>query len=51
MDAFDGDLTELSDRLQATVDVSRDYRSFIGSGDSGDGVKFIFRTDAIENDA
>ena len=51
VDAFDGDLTELSDRLQATVDVSRDYRSFIGSGDSGDGVKFIFRTDAIENDA
>ncbi len=51
VDAFDGDLTELSDRLQATVDVSRDYRSFIGSGDSGDVVKFIFRTDAIENDA
>ena len=51
VDAFDGDLTELSDRLQATVDVSRDYRSFIGSGDSGDGVKFIFRTDAIEHDA
>lgn len=51
VDAFDGDLTELSNRLQATVDVSRDYRSFIGSGDSGDGVKFIFRTDAIENDA
>lgn len=51
VDAFDGDLTELSDRLQATVDVSRDYRSFIGSGDSGDSVKFIFRTDAIENDA
>lgn len=51
VDAFDGDLTELSDRLQATIDVSRDYRSFIGSGDSGDGVKFIFRTDAIEHDA
>ena len=51
IDAFDGDLTELSDRLQATIDVSRDYRSFIGSGDSGNGVKFIFRTDAIENDA
>ena len=51
VDAFVGDLTELSDRLQATIDVSRDYRSFIGSGDSGDGVKFIFRTDAIENDA
>lgn len=52
VDAFDGDLTELSDRLQATVDVSRDYRSFINTtSSSGDGVKFIFRTDAIENDA
>ena len=52
VDAFDGDLTELSDRLQATIDVSRDYRSFINTSSSnGDGVKFIFRTDAIENDA
>lgn len=52
VDAFDGDLTELSDRLQATIDVSRDYRSFINTSNSnGDGVKFIFRTDAIENDA
>ncbi len=52
VDAFDGDLTELSDRLQATIDVSRDYRSFINTSSSnGDSVKFIFRTDAIENDA
>ena len=46
VDAFDGDLSELSDRLQATIDVSRGYRSFTST--SGDGVKFIFRTEAIE---
>ena len=46
VDAFDGDLSELGDRLQATIDVSRGYRSFTST--SGDGVKFIFRTEAIE---
>ena len=46
VDAFDGDLSELSDRLQATIDVSRDYQGFTMS--SGSGVKFIFRTEAIE---
>lgn len=45
-DAFDGDLGELSDRLQATIDVSRSYRGFTST--NGDGVKFIFRTEAIE---
>ena len=45
-DAFDGDLGELSDRLQAAIDVSRDYQGFTMS--SGSGVKFIFRTEAIE---
>ena len=46
VDAFDGDLGELSDRLQATIDVSRSYRGFTST--NGDGVKFIFRTEAIE---
>ncbi len=46
VDAFDGDLSELSDRLQATIDVSRDYQGFTMS--SGSGVKFIFRTESIE---
>ena len=45
-DAFDGDLGDLSDRLQAAIDVSRDYQGFTMS--SGSGVKFIFRTEAIE---
>ena len=48
VDAFDGDLSELSDRLQATIDVSRDYRGFTST--RGDGVKFIFRTESIETD-
>lgn len=46
VDAFDGDLSELGDRLQATIDVSRDYQGFTMS--SGNGVKFIFRTETIE---
>ena len=46
VDAFDGDLCELNDRLQATIDVSRSYRGFTST--NGDGVKFIFRTEAIE---
>lgn len=46
VDAFDGDLSELSDRLQAVIDVSRDYQGFTMS--SGNGVKFIFRTETIE---
>ena len=45
-DAFDGDLGELSDRLQAAIDVSRDYQGF--TMNDGSGVKFIFRTEAIE---
>ena len=48
VDAFDGDLSELSDRLQAVIDVSRDYQGFTMS--NGNGVKFIFRTEAIETE-
>ena len=36
-------------RLKATVDVSKDYKSFSGISDDMDGkVKFIYRTDAIK---
>ena len=48
VDAFDGDLTQLSDRLSALRDVSRAYQGFTTQSDSG--VKFIFRTAAIENE-
>ena len=40
-----GDLTA---RVQATIDVSKDYRSFSGISDDASGqVKFIYRTDEI----
>lgn len=50
VDAVDGDLTGLTTRLRATIDVSKNYRSFSGIDDNMDGqVKFIYRTDAIES--
>ena len=48
VDAFDGDLELLSDRLRAARDVSQNYQGFTTS--SSDGVKFIFRTEAIETE-
>ena len=48
VDAFDGDLSQLSDRLSALRDVSRAYQGFTTQSDSG--VKFIFRTAAIESE-
>ena len=50
VDAVDGDLAGLSARLRATIDVSKNYRSFSGISDNmGGQVKFIYRTDAIES--
>ena len=51
IDAVDGDIGTLINRIKATVDVSKDYKSFSGISDEMDGqVKFIYRTDAIESD-
>lgn len=47
VDALDGDLDQLSDRLRAISDVSKSYSGF--TTDSGS-VKFIFRTASIETD-
>ncbi len=48
IDAVDGDLAGLLERLKATANAAERYRSFTG-GDSADGqVKFIYRTEAIE---
>lgn len=48
IDAVDGDLASLSERLEATVSVSKDYKSYAGLMDGMDGeVKFIYRTDAV----
>ena len=49
VDAFDGDLSGLADRLEAVRDVSGRYNSFSGiSGDMDGQVKFIWRTDAVD---
>lgn len=48
VDAFDGDLDLLADRLEATVNAAKNYTTFSG-GDETDGqVKFVYRTAAIE---
>lgn len=48
VEMIDGDLTGIFTRLRATIDVSKNYRSFSGIGDGMDGqVKFIYRTDEI----
>lgn len=42
------DVGDLSARVQATIDVSKNYRSFAGISDDAEGqVKFIYRTDEI----
>lgn len=49
MDAFDGDLSGLMDRMDAVSDVSRRYNTFSGiSGDMDGQVKFIWRTEAVD---
>ena len=48
IDAADGDIAGLTARLRATVDVSKNYRSFSNSDSSaGGGVKFIYKTEDI----
>ncbi len=48
VEAVDGDLECLLDRLNAVRDVSRSYRNFSGISDEMDGqVKFIYRTEEI----
>ena len=52
VDAVNGDLAGLLTRLKATVDVSKDYKSFTGLSDSMDGqVKFIYRTASVKADS
>jgi putative membrane protein len=49
VDAVDGDLGKLAARAKATLDVSRDYKSFAGISDEMDGsVRFIYKTDEIK---
>lgn len=49
VEAYNGDVKSLITRAKATVDVSKDYKTFSGVSDDWDGnVKFIYRTDAIK---
>lgn len=46
--AVDGDLGGLLTRIKATVDISKEYKSFSGLSDDMDGqVRFIYRTESI----
>ncbi len=48
VEAVSGDLDGTLDRLNAMIDVSRNYRNFSGISDEMDGrVKFIYRTEEI----
>ena len=49
IEAVDGDLDGLSDRIRVTADVAKHYTSFSGICEEMDGdVKFIYKTDSIE---
>ncbi len=49
VDAFDGDLGELMDRMDAVKAVSERYTSFSGISPDMDGqVKFVWRTEAVD---
>lgn len=48
VDALDGDLELLAERLEATVNAAKNYRSFSGGEEAGGQVKFIYRTEAIQ---
>lgn len=49
LDMFNGDLKELSDRLNAVKSAAKEYQSFSGISDGVQGnVRFIYKTAAIE---
>lgn len=48
VDAFDGDLDQLAERLEATVNAAKHYQTFSGGDEAEGQVKFIYRTDAIK---
>ena len=51
VDAVDGDIAGLLDKLKATVAAGKDYDTFSGKPDTMSGsVKFIYRTEAISAD-
>lgn len=48
-DAINGDVKDVYERVKATIDVSKNYKSFGGIPDDMDGIsRFVFKTDSIE---
>lgn len=50
VDALDGDLEGLADRLEVLTGAAREYRSFSGGQEADGQVKFIYRTASIETE-
>lgn len=51
LDAVDGDVDDLLERIRATADVSREYRAFPEIKEESDSqVKFIYRTDSVKKE-
>lgn len=49
VNAYNGDLEPLMDRLQEVIDAGEEYQSYTGVADGINGsVKFIFKTDAVK---
>ena len=49
---YEDDFISLKDRLEALLDISREYTNFSGIGDGMDGeVKFIIETKEIKSDS
>ena len=49
VEAMDGDLEGLVERLRATTDAAKAYQSFAGIGDDMEGkVKFVYQIKAVE---
>lgn len=49
VNAYNGDLEPLMERLQAVIDAGEEYQSYTGVADGVNGsVKFIFKTDAVK---
>ncbi|MCI8466082.1 MAG: hypothetical protein HFI63_09555 [Lachnospiraceae bacterium] len=48
VDAFDGEVKDLKDRMGAVSDVAKNYRSFKDhAGNTGESVRFIYKTEKI----
>ncbi|MCI8550878.1 MAG: hypothetical protein HFI68_09895 [Lachnospiraceae bacterium] len=51
VEAFDGEIKELRDRMKAVADAGKNYKSFKDSnGNKGESVRFIYKTEKIGED-